>query len=334
MNAPASRAAIVSRGDGPPFPKSLIPRRIPAGLRALLLVGVCAVSASGCVHAPKARGIAVAAHIPAPSGATSFAVLGDFGVDDEHEAAVAALIHSWSPEFVVTLGDNNYPRGEAETLESRIGKYYGDYIEQGAFLPILGNHDLDTDLGAAYLRYFALPGNRRYYTVERGPVAFFAINSDKREPDGTSADSIQAQWLKKAMGESSAPWKVVLLHHPPYSSGRHGSSTWVQWPFAAWGAQTVWSGHDHAYERNVIDGTTYIVNGLGGARQDRFRGVPGQPHATETIGYDKTHGAMRVHADAEHLHIEFIDVAGHVIDNVTLIQPVHTTISADALAPR
>src|SRR5687767_10453174 len=43
-----------------------------------------------------------------------FAAIGDYGTDDRDEAAVAALVDSWNPEFVITFGDNNYPDGEAE----------------------------------------------------------------------------------------------------------------------------------------------------------------------------------------------------------------------------
>src|SRR5690606_107620 len=40
---------------------------------------------------------------------TRFAVIGDYGEDGPEEAAVAALVRSFGPDFVVTAGDNNYP---------------------------------------------------------------------------------------------------------------------------------------------------------------------------------------------------------------------------------
>src|SRR5690242_15944685 len=40
---------------------------------------------------------------------TRFVLLGDFGFDDGNEAAVASLVKTWKPDFVVTLGDNSYP---------------------------------------------------------------------------------------------------------------------------------------------------------------------------------------------------------------------------------
>ena len=96
------------------------------------------------------------------------------------------------------------------------------------FYPILGNHDWLTTIGQLpkpYLDYFSLPGNERYYDFIRGPVHFFAVDSDINEPDGITSNSIQGQWLQSALSASTSPWNVVYLHHSPYSSGLHGSNT-------------------------------------------------------------------------------------------------------------
>ena len=45
----------------------------------------------------------------------------------------------------------------------------------------------------------------------------------------------------------------------------------MRWPFKAWGASIVLSGHDHDYERFSVDGLTYIVNGVGGASLRAFK---------------------------------------------------------------
>ncbi|RME63773.1 MAG: alkaline phosphatase, partial [Caldilineae bacterium] len=53
-----------------------------------------------------------------------FAVIGDYGSGSQGEADVAALVKSWNPDFVLTLGDNNYPDGAASTIDAHIGKFY------------------------------------------------------------------------------------------------------------------------------------------------------------------------------------------------------------------
>ncbi|MBO9361216.1 MAG: metallophosphoesterase [Thermoflexus sp.] len=133
-----------------------------------------------------------------------------------------------------------------------------------------------------------------------------------------TADSRQARWLAERLRASDAPWHLVVMHHPPYSSGPHGSTLALQWPFAAWGVAAVLAGHDHVYERIERDGVLYFVNGLGGhpARYAFRAPVPGS-----RVRYRDRHGAMRVEADARQITFEFITVEGRRIDAVTRLQP-------------
>ena len=66
--------------------------------------------------------------VSATPGSVRLAVIGDFGQDGEAEAQVAALVKTWDPHLIVTVGDNNYPNGEAKTIDDNIGKYYAPYI--------------------------------------------------------------------------------------------------------------------------------------------------------------------------------------------------------------
>jgi hypothetical protein len=256
---------------------------------------------------------------------THFAAIGDYGINSDGERQVAALVKSWAPDFVITLGDNNYPSGGADTIDTNIGQFFHELIggysghygcapRDNQFFPALGNHDLLTAAGKPYFDYFQLPGNERYYDFVRGAVHLFAIDSDGSEPDGNTATSAQAMWLKAKLAASTTRWQVVYMHHPPYSSGAHGSTAELQWPFAAWGADLVLSGHDHMYERIVADGITYVVNGLGGAANYAFNTpVPGS-----TARYTDGFGAMLIDADASRLRLRFIGTAGNVIDEAVL----------------
>lgn len=263
-----------------------------------------------------------------------FAIIGDFGKSSLPEQQVADLVHSWRPEFIVTLGDNNYPNGSHETIDANIGQYYGAYIrpkagagsryaqsERQRFFPCLGNHDWRAPAAQPYLDYFDLPGNGRYYQVVRGPVALFIVDSDPHEPDGVDAQSIQAQWLKGALAASKAPWKVVIFHHPPYSSGRHGSNTWMQWPFKAWGAHLVMGGHDHTYEHIIVDDLHYIVMGLSGASKDAFRIACALPRAQYDSCYDDNYGALEANASTTQFTLRMTTIDGRVHDTVTLCRP-------------
>lgn len=254
-----------------------------------------------------------------------FAVIGDYGSGSIPEADVANLVDSWQPEFVITTGDNNYPSGSAETIDTHIGQYYHAFIHpytggygEGAdtnrFFPTLGNHDWDTPNAQPYLDYFTLPGNERYYDFTWGPVHFFALDSDSREPDGVGASSPQAVWLQAGLASSTAPWKIVYMHHPPYSSGLHGSVEWTRWPYQDWGATTVLAGHDHTYERLLVDGFTYFVNGLGGGVIYQFINIL----EGSQVRYNDDYGGMLVEANTSKITFQFITRQGQVVDTYTI----------------
>ena len=258
------------------------------------------------------------------------AVIGDYGDASQREADVADLVQSWDVDYVVTVGDNNYPDGKVRTIDKNIGQYYHDYIypyqgnygdgaTENRFFPALGNHDWNTGNIDAYLDYFTLPGNERYYDVAMGAVHLFVIDSNEEEPDGRSADSIQAQWLKTQMAASTAPWKLVAQHHLPYSSGRdHGGNPEMRWPYAEWGATAVLSGHQHSYERINQDNIHYFINGLGGRwRVHTFA----EPRADSAVRYNQDFGAMLITANDNCINFTFYNRSDELIDSVTVTQP-------------
>jgi tartrate-resistant acid phosphatase type 5 len=296
-------------------------------LRRATLVGLLVVVCALLTHAP----------VVAQSNQTRFAVVGDFGDAGQSEQDVANLINGWQPDFVITTGDNNYPAGAAATIDANIGQYYHQYIypytgAYGAgapfnrFFPTLGNHDwgdaFPNPTGLQpYLDYFTLPGNERYYEFVWGPVHFFVLDSDPNEPDGMTSTSPQAQWLRARLAASNARWKLVYFHHPPYSSGPHGPNADMQWPFRAWGATAVLSGHDHDYERLNVGGLPYFVNGLGGRSLYTF----GPPLPESQVRYNDDFGAMLVNTSAQTLTFQFINRAGVLIDTYTLNAPPVTS---------
>ncbi|MDZ7613370.1 MAG: metallophosphoesterase [Flavobacteriaceae bacterium] len=174
------------------------------------------------------------AEIIDPSGVTvdveaafiRFAVIGDYGTGDQNAAAVAELVKSFEPDFIITTGDNNYPEGREKTIIKNIGTYYCDYIfnwdapveqqcngnaeQLNRFFPSLGNHDYDSSKGnVPYLNYFTLPGNEIYYDFVWGPVHFFVLDSNK----DTGAQQI---WLEDKLRTSAQAFNIVYFHHPPF----------------------------------------------------------------------------------------------------------------------
>lgn len=255
-----------------------------------------------------------------------FAAIGDYGSTGTNELAVANLVKSWNPDFIISLGDNNYEVGSDSTIDKNIGQYYHEFIYPykgnygdgslyNKFYPSLGNHDWATQNAEPYLNYFDLPGNERYYDFIGKDIHFFVIDSDPNEPDGIDENSIQANWLKNALQNSSSQmWKVVYFHHPPYSSGPHGSTSYMRWPFRKWGADIILSGHEHNYERLYSDSLFYVVNGLGGKSIYSFL----KPIPESLVRYNDNYGAMFIESTSSKMIFKFINVNGFVIDSFTI----------------
>jgi len=258
---------------------------------------------------------------------SKFAVIGDYGTAGANELAVANLVKGWSPNFIITTGDNNYPNGAAGTIDNNIGQYYHDYIysytgsfgfgsSTRRFLPSLGNHDWNTAGAVPYLNYFTLFGNERYYDYVIGNMHFFVVDSDPNEVDGTSSASVQGQWLQNALASSTSLFNIVYFHHPPFSSGTtHGSTANMQWPFQSWGADVVLSGHEHNYERILKSGFPYFVNGLGGTSLYAFSATPVSGSVSR---YNSNYGAMLVETNKTVMNFTFINILGQVIDSYVL----------------
>jgi 3',5'-cyclic AMP phosphodiesterase CpdA len=272
-----------------------------------------------------------------------FAVIGDFGQSGKKELGVANLITGWNVDFIVTTGDNNYPDGEATTIDKNIGRYYADYIgnykgkygkgsKLNRFFPILGNHDWRADIkprNKPYLDYFTLPGasstntsnTENYYDFIKGDVHFFMLDTgDKDRKSGLGAE--QEAWLRSTIPLSKTHWQIVVMHHPPYSSGKvHGPHKRLQLNYEEMGVDAIFNGHEHLYERIHRDDNNdgvilpYFISGTGGKSLYKFKKIPIDWSQTR---YKKDYGAILVKVNADSMVFEFWNREGVRIDHYIL----------------
>lgn len=253
------------------------------------------------------------------------AAFGDYGIGGQAELDVSKLVKDWNPHAIITLGDNNY--AQIESMDRFIGYYYSDFIfpyfgtygpggTTNRFFPTLGRHDYDRPFKVeSYLDYFTLPGNERYYSFRLGPIDFFALNSNPQEPDGMTNGSVQAEWLRTQLAESTNAWRIVYFSDSPYSSGVYSPGVAeMRWPFAEWGASVVVSAHDHIYERIHTNNMRYFVSGLGGGvLQSVTTNIPGSQ-----VRYNQRHGALRIVATETNLDLSFVTTNNLVIDAISI----------------
>ncbi|MCX5953941.1 MAG: metallophosphoesterase [Cyanobacteria bacterium] len=207
----------------------------------------------------------------APAGASLHVLaVADTGSGNKHQMAVGqqmALANRRQPvDLVLLAGDNVYPDGDPAQLDRVFVKPYQELLANKVpFFAVLGNHDIRTRNGEGQLAYPALGMGGRWYSLRRGPVEFFLLDTNVN-----AAWQHQLPWLKGALARSTAPWKVVVGHHPLYTAGFYGDDAAgiarLTPLFKRYGVQLYINGHDHNYERTQrINGTTYLTVGGGGA---------------------------------------------------------------------
>ena len=224
--------------------------------------------------------------------------------------------------LLLTTGDNVYYGDVTDRVEDVVAKPYKPLFDAGVeFRPSLGNHDLEDENGvAAILAALGLPG--RYYHFAQGPVGFFALDSNQLDGD-------QLKWLAKGLNCSESEWQVVYLHHPQYSSGANGSDielrTILEPILVAGGADIVFAGHDHNYERTTPQrGIVYVVTGGG----SRTRSVGSSDF---TAVSEKELHFLLATVSGGRMSVEAIDADGNVIDTFSLNpRPAIATCGAGA----
>ncbi len=264
--------------------------------------------------------------------AFSFVVFGDSGTGGEYQMAVARQMQEVEPDFGLITGDIVYPSGASKDYNNNYFIPYRDIISSVCFYPSLGNHDYRTNRGKPYLENFILPANNparseKYYSFDYGNAHFICLDSNLRR--GVKEEKLQFEWLKEDLASARSLWKFVFLHHPPYSSGSHGSEMRLRKRFCGlfeqYSVDMVFCGHDHSYERTVRikeffpdgEGVIYVVTGGGGARLYRVA------RSEWTVFAKSAFHFVHIEIEGRTLRLRAIDSDGEEFDNLRVNKLPH-----------
>ena len=177
----------------------------------------------------------------------------------------------------------------------------------------------------------------KYYDFTRGNIHYFMVNNsidytmegietnainqlDSRTTNelcaadtGSWSGAVtckQYYWLKDKLENSNAPYKIVVMGTPPYSSAVTKTPESVQetlrLPFKNWGATMVVSGGSTIYERLKVDDLTYLVNGLGGYPDlEVDDAINNKSNHSEYLNKHVEWGAINVQEQKNYLLFEF-----------------------------
>jgi hypothetical protein len=236
-------------------------------------------------------------------------------------AAATARVLDRIPGTVFTAGDNAYEDGSEENFAKCYEPTWGRH--KARTRPSLGNHDLKTDNGGPYYRYFgenAGPVGKGYYSYDLGDWHIVVLNS----AIDIGPRSEQGKWLSADLAANPRDCILAYWHIPLFSSGPHGNDRQMRalWePLFEAGADVIINGHDHMYERfapmrpdgkaDPERGIRQFVVGTGGGGVYRFKGT--QPNSE--VRDNTTYGVIKMTLSPGAYKWEYIPGTGKFTDS-------------------
>ncbi|USD33539.1 MULTISPECIES: phosphodiester glycosidase family protein [Vibrio] len=202
------------------------------------------------------------------------------------------------------------------------------------FVPTVGNHEVYNEGREKFEAIFNTPQNgpfgypnqKSIYSFDYGNAHIAVLNTELF----TDEEWIDmTDWLVNDMQASDKPWKLVMLHRPPYNANPNSGNDMVNQylPQAAdtAGVDLVLSGHDHIYSRSVAveggkpnaAGVNYLI---AGSASMKFydAGQDGIVPIADVLYDDDVHTFTTLHIQGEELTIESRNINGVLIDSKVL----------------
>ncbi len=275
-----------------------------------------------------------------PAESLNFLVLGDWGRNGHYQQIPVAEmmdVAMWQldADFIVTTGDNFYSNGVASVDDpywktSFEDIYHGPHLFENWY-PTLGNHDYRGNWQAQidysdvsrrwvfpssyYAKRFELDSGEAVLIlfIDTSPLNPGYKNEAKYAETQKQDSAKQLAWIEAQLTTSTAKWKIVIGHHPLYSSGkRYGKTAGIRDVlepiFENHKIDAYFAGHEHDLQHNQPQGTTvqHFVSGAG----SELRKVAQRPF---TRFAQATAGIASVSVSNNELLVQFISDASKVL---------------------
>ncbi len=247
---------------------------------------------------------------PAAGEPVEFLVLGDNrSKHQDHRAVVESMLPHVSHALVNTGDMVN--RGDLLQDWDMFFAVERPLLASTVSFHVMGNHDRFGGSTKLFERFFVQPSSphaaERDFFVDMGCVRFVVLDY------GVTAKkaSTQKAWLASVLAEgrelAHISHLVVLIHHGLHSNGPHGPNAallnaGLDDVMREYSVSLVMAGHDHGYERGIVDGLRYMVIAGGGA-----------PLYKKTV--ERGHSIVKA---AVHHHVHFRASAGELRFDVVL----------------
>lgn len=312
--------------------------------------------------------------------AVRFWVTGDQGYPNKVQNQVRDAMSNWVKQnprtsvnsslfdFWITTGDNAYRSGSNEQFQAGFFEPYKTILRNTPVWPAYGNHD---SRRWVFFDIFSFPtqaesggiasGSEHFYSFDYANIHFVMLDTEASDLD---EDGEMLSWLKKDLEFNKQQWLIAIMHHPPYSKGSHDSDNKrrsggrlnaarenIVPLLEQAGADLVFSGHSHMYERSELinchyglsdsfssdfiredstqstyskkesklsayNGTIYSVVGSSSKVDSGPLDHPAMPHSYQEAG------SMVVDVNNNILKAYFVNKAGKVKDRFEIIKGV------------
>ncbi|MEE9554955.1 MAG: metallophosphoesterase [candidate division Zixibacteria bacterium] len=189
-------------------------------------------------------------------------------------------------DFILNTGDicahdGRRPKHWARFLN--MNKIEHPLLNEIPYLPVIGNHERANDSMFGIKNYQAIFQFPRFYVIDFPDGALFVVDSNfildqKDHIDNDLQNELfrkwyvsdpeddQPSWLEQQLSSRDVQFKIVAMHQPPISFGKHHMD-WHRKSFGKdlkskrdklislfekYNVRLVFSGHDHYYQHNVL----------------------------------------------------------------------------------
>ena len=258
--------------------------------------------------------------------AIAFTVVGDTQGNPVVWERIARLMFEETPQFVVHCGDLvQYGPHKDDWVDEFFGPA-NNLLRHIPLYPAIGNHEMNNE---KFYQYFDLPDDEAFFSVSKGSLRVIFIDTNKDILPGSK----QYRKLEKLLASADERWKMVVHHHPVFTSDYSAyRSSLMSKPmkgdpntlhlknlYETYGVDLSLAGHIHGYERswpiqsNRIQedqGVVHIITGGGGGGLRAMSSFKNW-FSVET---KKKHHYLNIRIWQDKLWVEAVDTTGQVFD--------------------
>jgi hypothetical protein len=259
---------------------------------------------------------------PTPSESFEIIAYGDSRSNPAVHQSVVNRYMQYPHKLILSMGDLAY-HGEYWEFDAYLFQPAAIALGTSPFISCEGSHDADpwnTPPDFTFTNYqnlMAFPGNELYFSFDYGLIHFTVLQSDIAHQYGPQTP--QTEWLISDLTATHQPYRIVMTHMPPYTSGSGNLSNMLirqYWCpiFQQHHVQMVINGHQHFYQRcEPGDSIVYVITGGGGAPLY----TPTYDSSYVVSAYRANH-FLKLQVNPDSIEVTAIDTSNTVLDQFSI----------------